>query len=149
MNKKATELYELNEKIISKVEKIKGIDVWTSFADDPKGKEAMFAFTYKDYHYIVDIKEKGKVDPSKTKKQILALPKDSAIRIFALRYDQRFSKEREEIKNKLKSLDKEEKVWYNMSHENKHSRKRRRRKVGSSKRRNLRKAKKKREQGRG
>ena len=96
---KKIDLDSLKEKIIEKVEEIKGTDIWTSSLDfGPKSKKATFTFVYRDYHYVVDIRETGKDKKRKeTKKQILARPKTDAIRIMALMFDPRFSKERKEI----------------------------------------------------
>ncbi len=108
---KKIEIDSLKEKIINKVEGIKGVDVWTSSLDIGP-KDATFAFVYRGYNYVVDIRETGKYKKPKreTKKQILARPKHDAIKIMALMYDPRFKKEREKSKTrKLKNVQKEKK----------------------------------------
>jgi|ETNvirnome_2_300_1030623.scaffolds.fasta_scaffold01016_14 hypothetical protein len=91
---KKIDIDSLKEKIIDKVEEIKGMDIWTSSVDIGS-EDAMFAFVYRGYNYVVDIHENGKDKQRKlTKKQILALPNDNGIKILALRCDKRFKKER-------------------------------------------------------
>ena len=56
---KKIDIDSLKEKIIDKVEEIKGMDIWTSSVDIGS-EDAMFAFVYRGYNYVVDIHENGK-----------------------------------------------------------------------------------------